>query len=498
MMNNGFEVNKNQTGLSKIPSVYLILVFLSLLMSVFTVIFGSILFLGLAIISGTATCAYCMIADGIAVWKGKGVIGRLILFIGVFYWFWIDAFTSVLTETPFMPKNSIYPYFGSAAPEEVVSQGLLCVNLFMFSMTLGWNYIRLPIKFIRKIAGRIDPQTGRVSDVHMILLVLLSWVPVYIRFGGNLGIAWEAMTAMRSNYQYFLTSAGLLHHLHLFGIFGGALAISKLLLGSYKSRKMCFLAILLAVPLPFLGGSRFNFSYLMLPPMFVLFSGIKGDISWNRRKRVGLVFVLVFLFAILIQGAARNVGFKTYFKDSRPTFNSIFNQGFFGHEHFDAMLMAIDLVPEHHDYFFEPMLPYFLTHFIPRSWWPEKVYPKSWQYYNRVVTQGLPFNVTPSVIGQYYMNWGVFGVVFAGALFGWFARIGEVWFALLNIRRQLYSATVCGFWLAFLFLSFRILYPLYFAFPFFGFIAYWLLTNSSGKSRVKVILSQHQGAFSNP
>ena len=56
------------------------------------------------------------------------------------------------------------------------------------------------------------------------------------------------------------------------------------------------------------------------------------------------------------------------------------------------------------------------------------------------------------------------------------ARFCEAWFSRLQIAQQLLSATVAGLLLAFVFFSFRIYHPMYFAYPLFGYLTYRLVT----------------------
>jgi hypothetical protein len=182
---------------------------------------------------------------------------------------------------------------------------------------------------------------------------------------------------------------------------------------------------------------------------------------------------------VLVQGAVRTIGFGETQQRRQSSITQTLTSGWFGHDHFGAMLIAIDLVDASGGYFTEPVAPFFVTHFVPRQIWRDKPYPVSWKKYNEAVTRGHNFNVTPSITGQYFMNWGYVGVAYIGLLIGWLARCCETWFAGLEIRNQLMSATVAGLMLAFIFLSFRFFYPLYFAYPLFAFIAYIGLTRKA-------------------
>ena len=159
----------------------------------------------------------------------------------------------------------------------------------------------------------------------------------------------------------------------------------------------------------------------------------------------------------------------------------ILRDGVEGHDQFGAELIAIKVTEDVGHFFMEPMTPFFLTHFIPHQFWAGKPYPASWQYFNDEWTQGGNFNVTPSITGQYYMNWGYVGVVWIGLFIGALARFCEDWFRRLRVQQQLLSATVAGLLLSFVFFSFRIYHPLYFAYPLFGYLVYVVITRRAAR-----------------
>jgi hypothetical protein len=186
------------------------------------------------------------------------------------------------------------------------------------------------------------------------------------------------------------------------------------------------------------------------------------------------------LLLVVYQGAIRMSGFGG---DSvRPSsFAQILRDGVEGNDQFGPELIATNVVEEQGHFFMEAMTPFFFTQFIPRDFWPEKPYPVFWQIFNAEWTQGRNLNVTPSITGQYYMNWGYFGVAYIGLYMGWLARLCEEWFLRLQMGRQLLSATAAGLLMAFVFFSFRIYHPMYFAYPLFGYLVYHLVTKRAPK-----------------
>ena len=144
--------------------------------------------------------------------------------------------------------------------------------------------------------------------------------------------------------------------------------------------------------------------------------------------------------------------------------------------HFTALLFAEHLVPNEHPYFRELSEFYFLIHWIPRQLWPEKPVMESWAFYDESYVQGAAFNVTPSVIGQFHMSWGLPGVIFIGVWLGFLTMLADRLLMLLDSDRQRAMFVVVGMFYAFIISSFRFYSPVYFSYFLFGLIPMLLLT----------------------
>ena len=466
------------------------LVFVALLLAIIAWYEGSISFLKTAVFFSAAICFYFVVTDILAVLRGEGLIGRLILLGGTFYWFWLDAIELARSVPPFPAREVLYPFFSKVVPADITGRGIVCINLFTLAILLGWRYVPVPRRVLSWLADRRDIRSRSILDLANLVLSLLGWVPLLISFDWNLSRAFDALLLMRTGgASGAVLSTGIYQHLQLLGTFGAALALARLMINVPGPRWPRILAIVIALPLIILSSTRFVWGYMALPALLMLVAPARhSSMPWRRSRSLAIILASFVFLMTMLQGATRTIGFKQYFMGQDEAEISLIESGFYGHEHFSAMLMAIDLVDQNGEFFMEPMLPFFITHFIPRALWPDKTYSETWQYYNAIITQGHAFNVTPSVTGQYYMNWGFFGVFFVGGLFGWYAKIAEAWFTRLDFQQQMFSATVCGLFLSFIFLSFRMLYPLYFAYPLFGFLAYWFL--SSPLPRQAMVQSQ--------
>ena len=181
--------------------------------------------------------------------------------------------------------------------------------------------------------------------------------------------------------------------------------------------------------------------------------------------------VLVVLLVAQLQFAYRGVGWTEVGKAPAADLSQLNSNG-----QFTALLFAEHLVPNEHAYFAEPSEFYFLIHWVPRQLWPEKPVMESWAFYNDSYVQGAAFNVTPSVIGQFHMSWGLPGVIFIGAWLGFLAMLGDRLLVLLDSNRQRAMFVVVGMFYAFIISSFRFYSPIYFSYFLFGLVAMFLLT----------------------
>ncbi|MBK1620621.1 hypothetical protein CKO42_19750 [Lamprobacter modestohalophilus] len=464
---------------ARLPPSYVPLLGVATIISVVAALTDSMAMVILATWVSVAVGLYVLVGDSLLMWRRGGIVGRLAVNFGIFYWFWLGAWQSAGLDPAFPSPDLLYPGFGALVPPRVVAISLVGVNLFALTAMLGWRHLPQPHRLIARLADRLDPQPANWLDLVALGLASLAWVSVFLAYQGNLVAAVQDLLLMRAGGKTGPSAdVGLLHHLHLLGVFGAALGLARIVLKSPGLRWARYLAVGLMFPLLFFGqGSRFNLGYLLLPAMLILMAPARHRLKWSKRRTTVVVFVAVGALLILYQGAIRTVGI-----DAARQTNVDLTAGLYGHDHFGAMMVAVDLA-DANGFYMEPMTPFFITHFIPRQFWPSKPYPQSWLDYNFAWTQGNAFNVTPSITGQYYLNWGYAGVLYIGFFIGWLARFCETWFSRLDIRRQLMSATVAGLLLGFLFLSFRFFYPLYFAYPLFGFLAYRILSRRMPRQR---------------
>jgi hypothetical protein len=243
-------------------------------------------------------------------------------------------------------------------------------------------------------------------------------------------------------------------------------------------RRFWWLLLGVMAAIPFVsGGARHLWLYISLPSVLIVLRGFKGKL--DRYRIWGLAAtVFVVLLVAQAQFVYRAVGWREISNVAPDDLASLNNTG-----QFTALLFAEHLVPDEHPYFKELTEPYFIIHWIPRQVWPNKPIMESWTFYNESYVQGATFNVTPSVIGQFHLNWGFPGVIFIGAWLGFLTCLADRVFLLLNSDKQRALFVVNGMFYAFIVSSFRFYSPIYFSYFLFGLMAMFLITRRHGFSQ---------------
>ena len=379
----------------RLPGQYLPLLAVGLIVSLAVALIGpGEGFLQFATVLGAAIAIAILVRDFQEIWRGGTAIGRASFNLGMLYWFWSGALGSAFAEPPFPSPDTVYPYIAETVPGSVVATGLVCLNLFAFFAMLGWSGFHAHRLLHRPAIARTQ-QPGP-NDVACLLLVLLAWVPALLSYEFEFGLALQEMAAMRgeagrrADPRRGRPSACLsLRPLRR--------CVEHCAHSDARARNRTFPVPCGGdhFPLVFLGASRFNLGFLLLPAVLVLYAKSNASgISWATRRRFGIAIAALIVGLIGYQGLVRNIGLVADDQEATRVSAGRIIGGHAGSDHFGAMLLAIDLIDVRGGYFHEFQAPYLVTHFIPRSVWPDKPYPESWLTYNAEVTQGMEFNVT--------------------------------------------------------------------------------------------------------
>jgi len=395
-------------------------------------------------------------------------IGKLCLVGGVFVFYWIEALVLAFQENPFsIPEG--FPISATQFDQELIRQALIYITVFQLLLLVGYSIRPRLEKAVGFFAARVDSLSFDKWLIG-ILLFLSAIMPLLIFYDFDFDKIASALLASRSATDLESTEPGLAQHLTMFGIYGAALFfVYALKASTWRRFWWLFLGGIAALPFV-LGGTRHIWLYISLPSVLIVLRGFKGQS--NRYRIMGLAAAILIVVAVAqAQYAYRSVGWNQVENVPTEGLSQLNSNG-----QLTALLFAEHLVPNHHAYFMELAEPYFLIHWIPRQLWPQKPIMESWAFYNESYVEGAAFNVTPSVIGQFHLNWGFPGVIFIGAWLGFLTFLADRVLLLLNSDRQRAMFVAAGMFYAFIISSFRFYSPIYFSYFLFGFIAMLLLT----------------------
>lgn len=395
--------------------------------------------------------------------------GKFILVATTFFFFWVGAIDAAGQEVPFSVPRGL-PIPSQQYYIEHIQLAFVYITLFQVALLFGYSLHLRVRKLVGICSARHDSSSHRARALRYVLAAC-ALIPFLISYDLNIGNIITALIASRSEINIETKDIGLVSYLLFFGMFGAALFLVEALvirsIGKFRNLLIGGITVL-----PFIsGGSRHLWLYISFPACVLIFRRLRGKLTISRVLRL-CVIPLIILIVMQAQYAFRTLGWsevQTFSKESL-TDTDVTGQ-------FTALLFAEYLVPDTHDYFMEPVEPYFIIHWIPRQFWPEKPIMETWSYYNDAYIQGGAFNVTPSIIGQFHLNWGIYGVVFIGVWLGILTSIADRLLLAINVEKQRAMAVVIGMFYAFIISSFRFYSPIYFAYLIFSVIAMWSVTS---------------------
>lgn len=376
-----------------------------------------------------------------AVWKafnGCTCVGFSILSVGSIFWFWQEVFVLSVSSPSFPNTVSYSPVSGETIPEILVAESLFILSSFSLCSVLAWV-----------IFGRVLNRTFSVPrrsgqtilfDVVLLVIALLGWWPFLQTFGG-IQAAIARLVLMRAEATVF--EAGVQNYIPIASISFAGVALARIVTGSAQSTLICLAAVVSGGAIAALSGTRFKLIYFMAPALISAFVGLR-----DKDKRQSSIVYVTATFGAMISIAA----FQFANRYGEGSADSSIMSAAAGAQHFTALVFSISLM-EGRQYFNQSMLILFFTDLVPRFIFPSKPGHEYWDFYNQLALGG---NITPSMLGQYYLNWGLPGGAIVGVIFGIWASIADTLYARYQLTKNdlflIFSTFVCTF----LFLSFRL------------------------------------------
>jgi hypothetical protein len=402
------------------------------------------------------------------------IAGKCLLLISLFWMYDLEIASAALQSPPFKVLNEI-PITSPQYSPALVSLGLFYVALFQVALLIGYSIRPKMKRLLTWTRARTDRLTG-IGNIRFVYAFCIL-IPIVLDQHFNPSAIIDYLVG---GYKRFAVESDLAlwpKALSIFGVYGGSILLAEGLLFRTPRRMLCIASGALVALVATLGGTRHIVLFIALPLMAISLAQLGGQIQPNRILRwcAGLV---VFFLIIQVQAAVRSRGWD---RVSELEFKDLFPAKQNGQ--FDCLLLAEELVPKYHAYFLDPVEPYFVIMWIPRTVWPDKPAIPSWKYYNDMYTnRDRVWNVTQSVIGQYHMSWGAPGVIFIGLWLGFLMYCADFLFGSLRIESQKAVAVFIGIFYAFLMSSFRNYLPFYMTYVVCAFVAMLTLTATRGSN----------------
>ncbi|MBE7544505.1 MAG: oligosaccharide repeat unit polymerase [Bryobacteraceae bacterium] len=409
-----------------------------------------------------------------------GAPGKALLASSVFLFFHYEAWLSGGVGESSFPIRVLASGYGQW-PLDQIAKALIYVGVFQVCLYAGYGF-RFRLKWLSRLAEqRADLARGWLWGARY-WLVVFSYFPVVASFGWSSSSILEGLLSSRVMTQSSeYTDPGYIRHFATIGLFGSALLFQEAIRARSVRRFWVLLLALVGAAPTFFSGTRHLLVYLFAP---MAVYGFRRKVVGERKAMFTAFLLVLLLLASVAQFAYRSRGWSS--EMSASTLHEILSKPQTGQ--FEALLFALDLVPGRHDYFLEPMTPYFLVHPIPRALWRDKPTPQSWTYYNDTWRKGAAFNVTPSVIGQYHINYGILGVIMIGLWIGVVVALADRCAMALHPSRNQVGIATLGFFYAFVISSFRYYHPLYFFYFVFGCLCAWLFTEKGPRMKVVTVV----------
>jgi len=407
-----------------------------------------------------------LIITGLLILISLPLTQRVALFVlafGQIFWYAFPALTKALVGLEGFSERVNY----NLSQEDIL---YTAVYLIVFAVVSLSTYVRLHNYFVTRSckATKEFNETPSLNDrqivLVIILLVILGLLP-FALYGGSLGEIVQGILGSRAlkPEKGWATTSFDSQPLYVIGraclVTAGSYSLLQILSAHRKFYVRCigFFGFILAFVITYFDSGTRSWTILIVLPSILL--AFRKSIAENKYKRwlvaAPILFLIIFWVAQL-QIKFRNTGFDASTVQAGDALE-IWDNDFFS-----ETAVAINLVPAQMDYLYESTTVLFITNIIPRIVWPDKPfsdvihkYSMGRRGYDEWIDKGT--NSLPGVVGQYYMSWGLLGVIEVSIFFGLIMAWIDTKLRLKGISplMQLLMTTMC-IWL---FVGFRGLWP---------------------------------------
>jgi hypothetical protein len=376
-----------------------------------------------ALVLGYAAAVACAAVPLLVPTYALARVGLTTFVAGEIFWFAYPAVSHVLAGEWFGDSMDL----AIRADDAAAAAGLIATFFIAVLLAYGATAARLRRGAAGSEATTPLGLTGP-AVVTLVVLLFLGLLPIVL-FGGSLAQVAAGVLAARSEAKPWAASTFNdnpllpLGRASLAGAGALALALALQVRGGLKRGGLALVFLVCFGITYFDSGTRSWVAIIVLPPTVVAIRrGLTHRGVLQRWMLVAPVLAVVILWVAQLQLAFRQQGASAGVEVAKLHDNDFFTE--------TAVAASM---PRRFGYLYEPTELRFLVNPIPRRVWPDKPYPRVIQVYSygrRGYDEYLDYGASslPSVVGQYYMSWGVLGVVWIGILWGAIlAFVDSVW-----------------------------------------------------------------------
>lgn len=392
-------------------------------------------------------------------------IGICVLLSACIFWFYGPAVSSAFTPEQWNQQAAYLRINNSHALKAFVS-----LNLFVFVLVTSYQLSsgRKASRVIRQALGRDAWPSPRRILVFLALLAGAAFTFYVVTSGGflsALGNIASGRTLRKpwdsdGNYGTGLSPFHIIctGSLIFASSFGSYLLVEGRFRGVLQRVLIAGIVVVCAAAVIVESGTRSVTLHILAPSVFLYFRHrIAGSILRRAHRLLPIAFVAVAALAVANLQLLHRTGQDI---EGAPTIevqhNDFFTKTAFG---FEARELIGRLL-------YDSAIVLIASGPVPRILWrgkpePQVVVEFSSAFWGRDITVGGG-NTMPSVLGQYYMSWGWFGIVEIGFGLGVLARWGDVFARTVRKGSPLlfpYAAFLTYVFIGFRFLGFNFFSP---------------------------------------
>lgn len=361
-------------------------------------------------------------------------IGYFMMLFGSWFFFAYPAVKVVLDP---------YVWFGDRArfalSNEYILYTVIYLTLFLLTAILSYEFFsRRPLT----INGNTVPVNPRHLLAPLIVLFVLVALP-YLILGGGFEETIRGILASRSGAasKGWKQSVLLGDHISPIWVFSRAsltvlTSFSLLMLLKFQPKGLVrwfYIGIFLLnlTVLLFDTGTRSWLVLAVVPPIAVFFQN-KIKVS---KYTFGQIMIAGILASLVLAIGQFQLHYRTVgnFSELNISISDVFTIN--DNDFFNETAVAVSAVPRLHNFVRENTFGLFVSNIIPRFLWSNKPLPETVHLHTLIRRGYDPFqrsggNSMPSVVGQFYMSWGFWGVLMIGMFYGFL-------YGLLDRRLQI-------------------------------------------------------------